>query len=71
MKPLVVSDLDAMARKAVQAGVLSSLSLDLHLLANCHPEAGLRTTRAYEGENVMLTCATCNLFVCNLKIAKE
>lgn len=71
MKTMLVTDLDALARKAVENGDLASLSLDLHLEAKCHPDAGLRNTRAYEGDNMMLTCSTCNLFVANVKIAKE
>lgn len=71
MKPLIVADLDAMARQAVKAKSLENLSLDIHLAQKCHPEAGMKTTRAYEGDNLMLTCATCNLFVANVKIASE
>lgn len=71
MKTMLVTDLDALARNAVKSGALESLSLDLHLQAKCHPTSGLKNTRAYEGDNMMLTCSTCNLFVANVKIAKE
>lgn len=71
MKAMLVTDLDALARRAVETGSLESLSLDLHLQAKCHPNSGLNNTRAYEGDNMMLTCSTCNLFVANVKIAKE
>jgi hypothetical protein len=71
MKALTVEDLDAQARQAVKDGALASLSLDLHLTSKCHPNAGMKNTRAYEGDNMMLTCSECNLFVANLKIAKE
>jgi hypothetical protein len=71
MKPLIVADLDALARRAVESGALENLSLDIHVTPKCHPDSGMKTTRAYEGDNMMLTCAACNLFVCNLKISKE
>jgi hypothetical protein len=71
MKAMTVEDLDARARQALKYGGLESLSLDLHLTSQCHPTAGLKNTRAYEGDNMMLTCSECNLFVANLKIAKE
>ena len=71
MKAMTVEDLDASARQAVKDGMLKSLSLDLHLTALCHPNAGLKNARAYEGDSMMLTCSECNLFVANVKIAKE
>lgn len=71
MKPMIVADLDALAREAVRTKSLENLSLDIHLAQKCHPLAGMKTTRAYEGDNMMLTCATCNLFVANIKIATE
>jgi hypothetical protein len=71
MKAMLVTDLDALARIAVKNGILKSLSMNLYLQAKCHPTSGLKNARAYEGDNMMLTCATCNLFVANIKIAKE
>lgn len=71
MKPFTVADLDAQAREAVKAGLMESLALDIHHRPKCHPDAGMKTTRAYEGDNMMLTCASCNLFVMNLKISTE
>lgn len=71
MKTMLITDLDALARQALKNGSLESLSLDLHLQARCHPTSGLNNTRAYEGDNMLLTCSTCNLLVANVKIAKE
>jgi hypothetical protein len=71
MKPLIVDDLDAIARRGLDAGTVPTLSSDLHIVPKCHPDAGLKNTRSYEGENFLLTCSTCNLFVMNLKVAKE
>lgn len=71
MKALTVEDLDALARDSVKNGRLANLALDLHIDPRCHPGSGMKTTRAYEGDNMMLACSVCNLFVCNLKIAKE
>lgn len=71
MKPMVVADLDSMARKAIVSGSLENLSMDIHVTPKCHPNSGMKTTRAYEGNTFMLTCSICNLFVCNLKIAEE
>lgn len=71
MKPMIVADLDALARTAIKENSLENLSLDIHLAQKCHPTDGMKTTRAYEGDNLMLTCATCNLFVANIKVATE
>lgn len=71
MKSLIVSDLDAIARKALVTGSLANLSLDLHVAPLCHPDSAMTNTRAYEGDVMMFSCAACNKFVFNLKIAKE
>lgn len=71
MKARTVEDLDAFARDAVKAGAVGGLSMDLHFTPKCHPEAGMKNTRAYEGDNLMLTCSVCNLFVVNIKVAKD
>jgi hypothetical protein len=71
MKAWTVADLDARAREAVKAGTLPALSVDQNFWPNCHPGAGMKAARSYEDDIVMFTCATCNLYVCSLKIAKE
>lgn len=71
MKPLLTSDLDAMAREAVKSGGLASLSHDQHIAPRCHPASGVKITRAYEGDYLMLSCTSCNRFICNIKIAQE
>jgi hypothetical protein len=71
MKAWTVADLDARAREAVKAGTLLNLSQDQNFWPACHPDAGMKASRSYEDDNVMFTCARCNLYVCSLKIAKE
>lgn len=71
MKAMTVGDLDAMAREAVKAGALSSLSMDIRFGGKCHISSGVIATRIYEGDVIMFTCATCNAFVGNLKVSKE
>lgn len=71
MRNLVVDDLDAMAREGLKVGKIKSLTGDLYVMPACHPSSGVKITRGYEGDVIMLSCMACNKFVCNIKVAKE
>lgn len=71
MTPRTAQDLDQMSREALKAGRLESLAQPNFIVSVCHPQAGLRITRAYESEVIRLTCGTCEVFVADIKVASE
>jgi len=71
MRNLVVADLDEMAREGVKSGQFKSLRGSLYVMPGCHPSSGVKITRTYEGNVLMLSCVECNKFVCNIKVAQE